>query len=185
LRELIAAAKATPGKITVGNCGNACVSHIAAGLLEQKAGVKFQHVPFEGHAPGRTALLGGHLQVMMMTPPEAADMVKAGQLRALAVASDKRDPLLPDVPTFKEATGHDVVAIAWRSIGGPANMPADVVAKLRDVFAKGVADPKFREFAQKNGFPLMPLEGAALKTFIDREREDWRATLGALGLLKN
>jgi tripartite-type tricarboxylate transporter receptor subunit TctC len=184
MQDLIAAAKASPGRITVGNCGNACVSHMAAGLLERKADIKFTHVPFEGHSPGRTALLGGHVNVMVLTPPEAADLAKAGQLRVLAVADSKRDPLIPDVPTVREATGHEVVALGWRSIGGPAGMPADVVAKLRDAFKRGMEQDKFKEFAAKNGFPLLPIEGDALRGFIDREREDWRSTLAALGLLK-
>jgi tripartite-type tricarboxylate transporter receptor subunit TctC len=185
LEDLIAAAKDKPGIITVGNCGNACVSHIATGLIEQKAGVKFQSVPFEGHAPGRTALLGGHVDVMMLTPSEAADLAKAGQLRVLAVADTKRNALLPDVPTVKEAIGVEVVTLAWRALGGPSGMPADVVAKLRDAFRKGIAEPKFQEFATNNGFPLLQIEGDELKAFIDREREDWRSALSGLGLLKD
>jgi tripartite-type tricarboxylate transporter receptor subunit TctC len=122
---------------------------------------------------------------MMLTPSEAADLVQAGQLRALAVADTKRDATLPDVPTIQEATGYEVVALGWRALGGPAGMPADVVAKLRDAFKRGMAEPKFQEFASKNGFPLLPLEGNELKAFLDRERSDWTSTLSALGLLKS
>src|SRR6185436_11993570 len=103
-----------PGQITVGNCGVACSSHIAAGLFEKAAGIKIQHVPFEGHAPGRTALLGGHVNVQLMTPTEGIDMVKAGKLRALALTGTARYSIMPDVPTVKEALGQDVVTVGWR-----------------------------------------------------------------------
>src|SRR5690349_16586405 len=76
LKDLVDSAKAEPGKISVGNCGSGCISDIATGMLEQQTGAKFVHVPYNGHAPGRTALLGGHMDVMVMTPTEAVDFVK-------------------------------------------------------------------------------------------------------------
>jgi len=184
LADVIAAAKATPGKITVGNCGAGCISHLAAGMVERKSGVKFAHVPFDGHSPGRTALLGGHLDVMVMTPSEALDFVKAGQIRAVAVIDAKRTPILPEVPTLKEAVGYDITASAWRSVGGPAGMPADVVTKLTAAFRKGMDDPAFRDFAQKGGFQLEYMDSAQMAAFINKERPEWEQTLKDFGLYK-
>lgn len=184
LADLIAAAKATPGKITVGNCGAGCISHLAAGMVERGSSVKFSHVPFDGHSPGRTALLGGHLDVMVMTPSEAVDFVKAGQIRALAVIDTKRTPILPDVPTMKEAAGYDLTTSAWRSVGGPAGMPADVVSKLTAAFRKGMDDPVFRDFAQKGGFQLEYMDSSTMAAFIAKERPQWEQTLKDFGLYK-
>lgn len=183
LRDLVEAAKAKPGAITVGNCGMGCISHLAAGLLEQAGDVKFRHVPFEGHSPGRTALLGGHLDVMIMSPPEAVDYVKSGQLRVLAVASQNRDPLLPDTPTTAEA-GYPLIAQAWRAIGGPKGIPADIQAKIHDAFKKGLETPAFQEFMKSSGFPILYMGSAELEAYVERERNDFKNTLERLGLLK-
>ena len=184
LADLVAAAKANPGQITLGNCGVACSSHIAAGLLEQKAGIKVQHVPFEGHAPGRTALLGRHVNVQMLTPTEAIDLVKAGQLRALALTGSTRSAILPDVPTVKEAIGQDVVLVGWRMLGGPAGIPEAAKARLLQAFNKGHADPEFRKFAQNGGFELMNIEGKDLQAYVGSEGDSWKEALSALGMLK-
>ena len=181
--DLIAAAKEAPGKITIGNCGSGCNSHIAAALMAKNAGITLTYVPFDGHAPGRTALLGGHLDVMMLTPGEAIDYVKSGQLRGLAVTSDKRFEGL-EVPTLKEAAGFDVVGVSWRSIGGPAGMPAEVVAKLADAFRKGMETAEFQEFAKKGGFPLVYMNSATMTAFIAKESAAWEQTLKDIGLYK-
>ncbi len=182
--DVIQAAKQAPGKVTVGNCGAGCISHLAAGMVERNSGVKLAHVPFDGHSPGRTALLGGHLDVMVMTPTEAIDFVKAGQIRALAVADSKRSPQLPDVPTMKEAAGYDIVAVGWRALGGPAGLPNDVRATLAAAFRKGMDEPAFREFAQKNGFQLEYMDPTQMASFIAKEEPEWVLTLKALDLYK-
>jgi tripartite-type tricarboxylate transporter receptor subunit TctC len=183
MSDLIAAAKEAPGKITIGNCGSGCNSHIAAALMAKNAGIQLTYVPFDGHAPGRTALLGGHLDVMMLTPGEAIDYIKSGQLRGLAVTADKRFEGL-DVPTLKEAAGFDVVGVSWRAIGGPAGMPADVVAKLADAFKKGMETADFQDFAKKGGFPLVYMNTATMTAFIAKESAAWEQTLKDIGLYK-
>jgi tripartite-type tricarboxylate transporter receptor subunit TctC len=185
LDDLIAAAKEKPGQITLGNCGVACSSHIAAGLLEQKTGIKVQHVPFEGHAPGRTALLGGHVNVQMLTPTEAIDHIRSGHLRGLALTGTNRSAILPDVPTVKEKVGQDVVLVGWRMLGGPAGIPDPVKAKLLEAFKKGHAEPEFRKFAENGGFELMNIEGKELDAYIESEGNSWKGALSALGMLKS
>jgi len=184
MKDLIEASKQAPGKITVGNCGPGCISHLTAGMIERNAGIKLAHVPFDGHAPGRTALLGGHLDIMVMTPSEAVDFIKVGQIRALAVADAKRTPILPDVPTMKEAAGFDIVSSGWRSVGGPAGIPADIRAKLATAFKRGMDEPAFREFAQKNGFQLEYMDSQQMASFIAKEGLEWEQTLKDLRLYK-
>lgn len=184
LKDLVDNAKADPGKISVGNCGSGCISDIATGMLEQATGAKFIHVPYNGHAPGRTALLGGHVDVMMLTPAEAVDFVKDGKLRVLAVADERRSAVLPDVPTIKEAMNLPVYAVGWRAIGGPKGLPADVQAKLIAAFRKGMDDPVFKEFAAKGGFELRYMDAAQMVPFVAQENAEWTKVLGSLGLAK-
>lgn len=184
LKELVESARTEPGKISVGNCGSGCISDIATGMLEQATGAKFIHVPFNGHAPGRTALLGGHLDVMMLTPAEAVDFVKSGQFRVLAVADERRSGVLPDVTTVQEAMGLPIYAVGWRALGGPKGMPPDIQAKLTAAFKKGMDDPTFREFAAKGGFELRTMEGDKMGPFIAKENAEWAKVLTTLGLAK-
>jgi tripartite-type tricarboxylate transporter receptor subunit TctC len=184
MRDLLDAARAEPAKISVGNCGSGCISDIATGMIEREAKVRFVHVPFNGHSPGRTAILGGHLDVMMLTPSEAVDFVRNGQLRVLAVCDEKRSAILPDVPSIREATGFGVNAVGWRALGGPAGLPADVQAKLVDAFGKALADRDFVAFAEKAGFELRRMDGPALRAFVDQENVEWRQVMGTLGLAK-
>lgn len=184
LKDLVDHARAEPGKISVGNCGSGCISDIATGMLEQATGARFIHVPFNGHAPGRTALQGGHLDVMMLTPAEAVDFVKSGHFRVLAVADERRSGVLPDVPTVQEAMNLPIYAVGWRALGGPKGLPADVQAKLVAAFRKGMDDPAFREFAAKGGFELRYIDGPQLVPFVAKENAEWTKVLGTLGLVK-
>jgi tripartite-type tricarboxylate transporter receptor subunit TctC len=184
LKDLADSARAEPGKISLGNCGSGCISDIATGMLEQATGAKFIHVPFNGHAPGRTALLGGHLDAMMLTPAEAVDFVKSGQFRVLAVADERRSGVLPDVPTVQEAMGLPIYAVGWRALGGPKDLPPDIQAKLIAAFKKGMDDPAFREFAAKGGFELRYMDAAQMVPFVAKENVEWTKVLGTLGLVK-
>jgi len=184
LKDLVDSAKAEPGKISLGNCGSGCISDIATGMLEQQTGAKFVHVPYNGHAPGRTALLGGHMDAMMMTPTEAVDFVKNGQLRVLAVADERRSTVLPDVPTVQESMGLPIYAVGWRALGGPKGLPADVQAKLIAAFRKGMDDPTFREFAAKGGYELRFMDAAQLEQLVNKENAEWAKILTTLGLVK-
>jgi tripartite-type tricarboxylate transporter receptor subunit TctC len=184
MKDLIADARANPGKISVGNCGSGCISDIATAMLEQGTNTQFLHVPYNGHAPGRTALLGGHVDVMMLTPAEAVEFVKDGKLRVLAVTDERRSGVLPDVPTVQEAAGFPIYAVGWRAIGGPKGMPADVQAKLIAAFRKGMDEPAFKDFAAKGGFELRYMDAAQLSAFVTKENAEWAKILAKLGLAK-
>lgn len=183
VKDFIEFAKANPGKVNVGNSGPASVWHIAAGLLEEKAGIKLNHVPFNGAAPAITDLVGGHIQAVTVSPAEVQSQVKAGKLRMLAVMSDKRDPNFPDVPTFKEA-GYDVTFATWRGLAVPKNTPENVKKVLAESFKKGYDTPEFQDFAKKASLGLAYLPANEFRTFLDQTSANVEAVMKKLGLAK-
>ncbi len=183
VKDFVEYAKANPGKLNVGNSGPASVWHIAAGLLEEKAGIKLNHVPFNGAAPAVTDLVGGHIQAVTVSPAEVQSQVKAGKLRMLAVMSDKRDPNFPDVPTFKEA-GYDIMFATWRGLAVPKNTPENVKKILADAFKKGYDTPEFQDFAKKAGLGLAYAPAAEFKAFLDQTSANTEAVMKKLGLAK-
>jgi len=147
LREFLDYAKKNPGMITVGNSGAGGGVHLIALAFQQAAGVKFNHIPFSGGGPSVTALLGGHINAVTVSPPEGIEHVKAGKLKIIALFQDKRFELFPDVPTVKEQ-GIDFVMGQWRGLAAPRGTPADVIKKLHDAFRKGMDDPVFKKNAK-------------------------------------
>ncbi len=147
LREFLDYAKKNPGMITVGNSGAGGGVHLIALAFQQAARVKFNHIPFSGGGPSVTALLGGHINAVTVSPPEGIEHVKAGKLKIIALFQDKRFELFPDVPTVKEQ-GIDFVMGQWRGLAAPMGTPADVIKRLHDAFRKGMDDPVFKKNAK-------------------------------------
>lgn len=142
LSEFLDYAKKNPEMITVGNSGAGGGVHLIALAFEKTAGVKFNHIPFAGGGPSVTALLGGHINAVSVSPPEGIEHVKAGKLRIIALFAEKRFELFPDVPTVKEQ-GIDFTMGQWRGLAAPKGTPPDVIKKLHDAFKKGMEDPVF------------------------------------------
>jgi tripartite-type tricarboxylate transporter receptor subunit TctC len=142
LQEFLDYAKKNPGMITVGNSGAGGGVHLIALAFEKAAGVKFNHIPFAGGGPSVTALLGGHIHAVSVSPPEGIAHVKAGKLRIIALFSAKRMEAFPSVPTVREQ-GVQFVMSQWRGLAAPKGTPADVIKKLHDAFKKGMEDPAF------------------------------------------
>src|SRR5512136_241657 len=147
LREFLDYAKKNPDMITVGNSGAGGGVHLIALAFEKAAGVKFNHIPFAGGGPSVTALLGGHVNAVTVSPPEGIEHVKAGKLRIIALFAEKRFGLFPDVPTVKEQ-GVDFVMGQWRGLAAPKGTPPDVIKKLHDAFKQGMDDPVFKKNAK-------------------------------------
>ena len=147
VNEFIDYAKKNPDMITVGNSGAGGGVHLIALAFQQAAGVKFNHIPFAGGGPSVTALLGGHINAVTVSPPEGIQHVKAGKLRIIALFADKRFELFPNVPTVKEQ-GIDFVMGQWRGLAAPKDTPPDVIKKLHDAFKKGMEDPVFQKNAK-------------------------------------
>ncbi len=147
LKEFLDYAKNHPGMITVGNSGAGGGVHLVALAFERAAGVKFNHIPFSGGGPSVTALLGGHVNAVSVSPPEGISHVQAGKLKILALFSEKRLEMFPDVPTVKEQ-GIDFAMGMWRGLIAPKGTPPEVIKKLHDAFKQGMDDPVFLKNAK-------------------------------------
>ena len=151
-QDFVRAAKADPGKISLGGSGLNSANHMAHERLNAVFGIKTTYVPFKGTGDMTTAVIGGHVQGAMSYTAFAIN--NKGKVRALAVAMDKRHPLLPDVPTFREL-GSDWVDGAYRGIGVPKSTPPEARKRLSDLWAALNADPEMKELAAKSGFELI------------------------------
>ena len=142
LKEFLDYARANPGMITVGNSGAGGGVHLIALAFEKAAGVKLNHIPFAGGGPSVTALLGGHVHAVSVSPPEGIAHVKAGKLRIMALFSESRMADFPAVPTVREQ-GIDFAMGQWRGLAAPKGTPPEVIRILHDAFKKGMEDPAF------------------------------------------
>jgi tripartite-type tricarboxylate transporter receptor subunit TctC len=139
--ELIAYAKANPGKINFGSGGNGTPSHVAGELFKMLTGTNLVHVPYRGTSPALTDLIAGHVQVMINNVSASIESIRAGKLRPLGVTTAMRLELLPDVPTVADfVPGYE--ASGWQGIGAPANTPREVIATLNDAINAALSDPK-------------------------------------------
>lgn len=150
--DFVKAAKADPGKLSLGGSGLNSANHAAHERLNKAFGVKTIYVPFKGTGDMTMAVLGGHVDGSMTYTAFAVN--NKGKVRAIAVAMDKRHPLMPDVPTFKEL-GVDWVDGAFRGVGVPKSTPPEQKKRLSDLFAALNADPEMKELAAKSGFELV------------------------------
>lgn len=144
VKELIALAKARPGELNYASSGNGTILHLSGETFKTMAGINLAHIPYKGSAPAVAAVLGGEASFTFSTTPAALPHVKASKLRALAVTSAKRSPVLPDVPSMAE-TLKDFDIILYSGIMGPANMPRDVVTKIHAEVTRALANPKVKE----------------------------------------
>jgi tripartite-type tricarboxylate transporter receptor subunit TctC len=148
IEEFLAAAKKANGTMKLGNSGNGSIWHLAAAALEEKTGIKFNQAPFNGAAPAVLALMGGHIDVVSVSPAEVTTYVQSGKLKTLAVMSDQRVKGFENVPTLKER-GIDLSIYTWRGIAAPKGTPPEVVAKLKDVAAKTMNEPVLKDTMDK------------------------------------
>jgi tripartite-type tricarboxylate transporter receptor subunit TctC len=165
LKEMLEEAKKRPGELTVGATLGS-TSHFFPAMIEQAAGVKFKYVSYEGTAPRMTALLGGHV-LMGETNLTQLDKVRAGQMKLLAIATAKRHPEVPDVPTLKEF-GLDIVYAVNRGIMAPKGTPEPILAKLEDACAKAMKDPAVAESMKKQGTLVEFLWRSAYSEFLQK-----------------
>lgn len=183
LKDYIDYAKANPGKIKNANSGPGGAWHLAAALLEQKSGAKLTHLPFNGAAPGLVALLGKEVESSTASPAEVRQHVQAGNLRLLAISSEKRDPLFPDVPTFKEA-GVDMSYAIWRGLAAPQKVSADRIKILQDAFKKAYESPEFQKFAKDTGLGLAYQPGDEFVKYLANQTSELTKVMQDLGLAK-
>jgi tripartite-type tricarboxylate transporter receptor subunit TctC len=170
LKEFLDFAKKNPEMITVGNSGAGGGVHLVALAFEKAAGVKFNHIPFSGGGPSVTAILGGHINAVSVSPPEGIEHVKAGKLKIVALFAEKRFELFPDVSTVKEQ-GIDFVMGMWRGLVAPKGTPPDAIKKLHDAFKQGMDDPVFRKNAKDMAVNLSYLGPEAFGKLMANDHE--------------
>ena len=184
VQEFIDYAKANPGKVRVGNSGTGAIWHLAAAGFEKATGVEFNHVPFDGAAPAVTALLGGHIEAVTVSPAEVLAQVEAGKLKTLAVMSEERSASLPDVPTLKEL-GITVPNLGpWRGIGVPKDTPDEVVKVLEKAFMEAAQEEEFVEFMKNNGLGLVINDSQAFGKVMEESSKSFGELIPSLGLDK-
>jgi tripartite-type tricarboxylate transporter receptor subunit TctC len=177
LRDLIAQAKAQPGILTYGSAGNGGSGHLATELLKITTRIDVMHVPYKGGAPAMTDLLGGRLSFMLNNPLEVIANIKSGRLRALAVASARRVPMLPDVPTFAEAGVPGYDASVWWGLVAPARTPNDIVAKLSGEALKALDDEGVKEKLSNLGAIIDPAGPDQFARFLKAEIDKWAGVI--------
>ncbi|MFO1310712.1 MAG: tripartite tricarboxylate transporter substrate binding protein [Burkholderiales bacterium] len=182
LRDLIAQAKAEPGKLTYATAGNGSSGHLAGELFKSTAKVDVTHVPYKGGAPAITDLLGERISFMPINAVEVMSHIKAGKLRALAVASDKRFPLLPDVPTATEAGLPGYEATVWWGLVAPAKTPREVVSKLNAEANKALAEPAVARRFDDMGVVLTPQTPDQFGAYIAAQTDLWSGVVKAGGI---
>ena len=151
VQELVAYAKANPGKLNFASSGSGTSIHLSGELFKTLTGVQMTHVPYKGSAPALSDLMGGQVQLMFDNLPSSLAFIKAGKLRALAVTSTVRAAALPDVPTMVEAGVPGFEASSWFGILAPAGTPRDIVMRINGEVAKWLASPDAREKLSAQG----------------------------------
>lgn len=171
--ELIAHAKANPGKLSYGSAGSGSLPHLAAELFKAQTGIDMVHVPYKGGGPMVTDLLGGSIQMVIGDQANLMPHVQTGRLRALAVATPKRSPKMPEIPTIAESGLTGFNATAWQGLVGPANLPPEVTRRLNAAFNQVMAQPAVREKLLGGG--LEPVGGTPeqFAGFIGDEIVKW------------
>ena len=177
LKELIAYAKANPGKLNYASQGNGSVSHIGTEMFKQTTGVDMVHVPYKGSGPAIQDVLAGQVQVFISTPPSLMQHVQSGKLKGLAVTGKNRHPGMPNVPTTAEAGLPSFQLESWVGLFAPAKTPAPIVAKLTEAVKKSLALPEVKERADAAGVELRYLNPAATEALVKKELPYWNKAI--------
>jgi len=173
VKDLIAYAKANPGKVNFGSSGNGSSIHLSGELFKSLAKVDMQHVPYKGSAPAVTDLLGNQIGIMFDNMPSAIQHVRSGKLVPLAVTTAKRSPELPNVPTIAEAGVPGYEATSWFGMFAPAGTPAPVLAKLNAAIVKVLAQPDVKKKINEQGAEVYSETPEQFAAFIQAESVKW------------
>jgi tripartite-type tricarboxylate transporter receptor subunit TctC len=180
LADIVAAAKASPGAISVATAGVGTGQHLVAAAFMKVAGIKLQEVPYKGSPPAFTDLLAGRIDLFFDSVAAGLPYVQSGQARGIAVLSSKRSLLAPDVPTMAEAGLPGLAVDSWLGIFAPAKTPPEIVARLRgDIRA---VLPDLKERFEKGGGEVFDLPNDKLEAFVASEYENWTTLIREVGI---
>jgi tripartite-type tricarboxylate transporter receptor subunit TctC len=182
IRELIAYEKANPGKLSYASAGAGNQTHLAAELLNARAGIKAMHVPYKSGAEMVTAVLGEQVQMAFPDISILLPLIQEKKVKALAVTSGARHPLLPDVPTMAESGIADYVTTFWTGVVVPASTPTSIVGKLNAAIADGLRSQQVRDSMAKVGAQTAPGSPQDFANFITAETQKWRAIAKTAGI---
>jgi tripartite-type tricarboxylate transporter receptor subunit TctC len=183
LKELIAYAKANPGKLDFGSAGVGSMSQLMIELLMKDAGIKMTHVPYKGTAPAFNDVLAGHVALMSADIMNVVPHIAAGSVRAYGVTSRERANVAPDIPTIDEAGVSGYEAIQWFGLVAPAGTPADVIQKLHRGVVQALEDPAIRKrFTDDGGIPLPSASPEEFAGFIRAEAAKWAKVIKDSGI---
>jgi tripartite-type tricarboxylate transporter receptor subunit TctC len=154
LPELVAHVKANPGKVSVASYSPGSLSHVLGLLLNQAAGIDLQHVGYKGSTPALTDVMGNHVPLMFDGIGTSLPLIRSGKIKAFAVSTPKRSPVLPDVPTFRELGYPALEALAWMGLWCPPDVPAAAQARVREAALKALATPAVRTRLLELGFDV-------------------------------
>ena len=173
LAELVAFAKANPGKLNYASSGNGSIQHIAGELFKQLTGTFITHIPYRGAGPAVQDLIGGQVDMFITTPASVVQHIKSGKLKAFAVSSNTRLAALPQVPTALEAGLKGFTLDSWFALYGPAGMPAEVVQRLSAEIDKVLAMPDIKRRAEDAGTSVEQMSTAQLGEYTRKELDYW------------
>ncbi len=182
VRDLVAATKAAPGKYSYASAGAGSPPHLVAELFKLKTGAQLVHVPYKGTGAALPDVVAGQVQMMVDGPPPFIPHVKSGKLKALAAASEKRNPLLPDVPTFAEAGVQGMEAGLWYGIVAPKGTPKAVVARLNAEINRALAQPELRERFAAMSVEIAAGQPEAFARYIGSELKRWGEVVRAANI---
>jgi tripartite-type tricarboxylate transporter receptor subunit TctC len=174
LAEFVAYAQANPGKLNLGTAGNGSIGHFAGAMFMSRTKLNLVVVPYKGTAPATQDLIAGRVQAVFQNAPEAAPLIKAGQVRLLAVTGEHREPDFPQAPTFQEAGYPGFVNYTWYGISGPRDMPTAVATKLNAAIRSILAEPAMREKLRSLGVTSGQTSGVQYTDFVRTEVSKFR-----------
>jgi len=181
LKELIALAKAQPGKLNFASSGFGAAAHLSGELFKTEAKIDIVHVPYKGAAPALQDVIAGHDQMMFATAASVVGQINGGQVRALAVTTIKRTTVLPDLPTMDEAGLKNFEASTWHGLVAPTGTPPEVIATLHDAAIKALADPGVQASLAKLGVDIVGDTPKEFGAYITAEIPKWTAIVKASG----
>jgi tripartite-type tricarboxylate transporter receptor subunit TctC len=182
VQEFIAYARANPGRIAYGSAGVGSAGHLAVELLQSLTGARLTHVPYKGNAPVLTDLIGGQIQVSLLTMPSVMPYVKGGKVRAIATSGSRRSPALPEVPTIAEGGVPGYEYTPWYGMFGPGTLPRELVARLNSAVNKALADAALGEKLAQQGLEVQSMTSDQFTGIVRADVARWGKIIGELGV---